>query len=80
MKNQTYTIALDTKGEIEYANSAPAINGFSYLVANCQLLGNITNCGECDCDEQECLANLILTQTSLEQKYISEQNGTERNN
>ena len=80
MKDKIYTIVVNEKDDVECIFHSPAINGISYLVANCQLLGNITDCGECECDEQECLANLILTQHSLEEKYISEQNGTERNN
>ena len=80
MKDKIYTIVVNEKDDVECILHSPAINGISYLVANCQLLGNITDCGECECDEQECLANLILTQHSLEEKYISEQNGTERNN
>lgn len=80
--NKIYTIEVNDKEDVEYMSPSPALNGLGYLVVNCQLLGNITNCGDCDCqdNEQECLANLILTQHSLEEKYISEQNGTERNN
>lgn len=49
----------------------PRVNETSSLVLNCQMQGNITSCDSCDCDEYECMDNLIFAYATLVREDIT---------
>lgn len=55
----------------EEMRKRPRVSKTSSLVLNCQMQGNITSCDSCNCDEYECMDNLIIAYATLVQEDIT---------